>query len=56
MGWKGVIDIIEVGAFWSLSRNAVTSFGPWRTTYTAPKHTATAATDLFFILQRRSPE
>jgi hypothetical protein len=33
----------------------VTSFGPWRTTKTAPNCT-TAATDLFFILQRRSFE
>jgi hypothetical protein len=25
MGWKGINGIIEVGMFWALSRNAVTS-------------------------------
>jgi hypothetical protein len=26
MDWKGINDTIEVGMFWSLSRDAVTSF------------------------------
>jgi hypothetical protein len=27
MDWKAINDTIEVGTFWSLSRDAVTSFG-----------------------------
>jgi hypothetical protein len=27
MDWKGINNTIEVGTFWTLSRNAVTSFG-----------------------------
>jgi hypothetical protein len=27
MDWKGINDTIEVGTFWTLSRDAVTSFG-----------------------------
>jgi hypothetical protein len=26
MDWKGIIDTIEVGMFWALSRNVVMSF------------------------------
>jgi hypothetical protein len=53
MDWKGINDTIEVGTFWSLSRDAVTCLGDHGEQQRLHQIALQQLHDLFFILQRR---
>ena len=51
--WKGINNTIEVGTFWSLSRDAVTSLWGLGSQQRLHQIALQQLHDLFFILQRR---